>query len=81
MNRMVTGYREDYLKLLEATSKNKVAALAEVGYIPDIHILEQTHTPWAYYMTWSKEFCIGEQYNTTSNLKAMYDSPYAITLS
>ena len=49
--------------------------------IPDIHILEQTHTPWAYYMTWSKEFCIGEQYNTTPNLKAMYDSPYAITLS
>ena len=77
----VTDYREDYLKLLEATSKNKVAALAEVGYIPDIHILEQTHTPWAYYMTWSKEFCIGEQYNTTSNLKTMYDSPYAITLS
>lgn len=76
-----TDYIEDYLKLLEATSKNKVAALAEVGYIPDIHILEQTHTPWAYYMTWSKEFCIGEQYNTTSKLRAMYNSPYAITLS
>ena len=45
------------------TTKNKVAALAEVGYIPDIDMLEKSHTPWVYYMTWSKEFCIGEQYN------------------
>lgn len=74
-----TDYRDDYFKLIKATSENKVAALAEVGYIPDIQLLEQSHTPWAYYMTWSKEFCIGEQYNTTERLKAMYNSPYAVT--
>ncbi|MGN0678278.1 MAG: glycosyl hydrolase [Oscillospiraceae bacterium] len=74
-----TDYRDDYLKLIKATSENKVAALAEVGYIPDIRLLEQSHTPWAYYMCWSKEFCIGEQYNTTERLKAMYNSPYAVT--
>lgn len=76
---MKTDYRDDYCNLLKATSRNKVAALAEVGYMPDIHLLEQSHTPWAYYMTWSKEFCIGEQYNTAEQLKAMYSSSYAIT--
>ena len=55
-----------------------MAALAEVGYLPDIKMLEQSHTPWAYYMTWSKEFCIGEQYNTVEQLRNMYESPYAI---
>lgn len=75
-----TDYLDDYKKLIENVSKNKVAALAEVGYMPDVKVLEKTHTPWAYYMTWSKEFCIGEQYNSKENLKAMYKSSYAITL-
>ena len=30
-------------------------------------------------MTWSKEFCIGEQYNSKENLRRMYDSDYAVT--
>ncbi|MDY3257240.1 MAG: beta-mannosidase, partial [Ruminococcus callidus] len=62
----------------ESTTKNKVAALAEVGYLPDVEMLEQSHTPWAYYMTWSKEFCIGEQYNSTTQLQKMYASDYAL---
>ncbi len=73
-----TDYHDDYCKLIKATSGNKVAALAEVGYMPDIHLLEQSHTPWAYYMTWSKEFCIGEQYNSVKKLKEMYESRYAV---
>ena len=47
---------------------------------PDVSILERTHIPWAYYMTWSKEFCIGEKYNTKESLLKMYESPYAVTL-
>ena len=50
-----------------------------MGYLPDISALEKSRIPWAYYMTWSKEFCIGEQYNSVENLKAMYHSPYAVT--
>lgn len=73
-----TDYSDDYLKLTEATSENKVAALAEVGYMPDVNLLEKSHTPWAYYMTWSKEFCIGEQYNSVKKLKEMYESKYAV---
>ena len=33
-----TDYHDDYTKLIESTTKNKVAALAEVGYIPDIEM-------------------------------------------
>ena len=75
-----TDYHEDYMKLIASTTKNKVAALAEVGYLPDVEMLEQSHTPWAYYMTWSKEFCIGEQYNSTTQLQKMYASDYALTM-
>jgi mannan endo-1,4-beta-mannosidase len=31
-------------------------------------------------MTWSKEFCIGEQYNSVEQVKKMYNSEYAVTL-
>lgn len=75
-----TDYREDYDKLINETTSNKIAALAEVGYMPDIKILEESHTPWVYYMTWSKEFCIGEEYNSKAKLKEMYESDYSITL-
>lgn len=75
-----TDYHEEYLTLVKNTSDKKVAALAEVGYIPDIHMLEEAKTPWAYYMSWSKEFIIGEQYNSKKKVKEMYNSDYAITL-
>ena len=75
-----TDYSVEYEKLVSATSHKKVAALAEVGYMPDIQKLESSRVPWAYYMTWSKEFCMGEQYNSTAKLKEMYASEYAITL-
>lgn len=75
-----TDYADTYEKLVQATSHEKVAALAEIGYLPDIDLLQKSRIPWAYYMTWSKEFCIGEQYNSVENLKKMYDSEYAVTL-
>ena len=73
-----TDYADDYEKLIKNTTDKKVAALAEVGYMPDVKMLEKSHIPWAYYMTWSKEFCIGEQYNSSEKLKEMYQSEYAI---
>ena len=75
-----TDYADVYEKLVAATSRDKVAALAEVGYLPDVDLLQKSRIPWAYYMTWSKEFCIGEKYNSVEKLKKMYDSEYAVTL-
>ena len=75
-----TDYASDYEALIQNTTKNKVAALAEIGYLPDLAMLEKSRIPWAYFMTWSKEFCIGEQYNSKENMKKVYNSSYAITL-
>lgn len=75
-----TDYKEQYETLVRQTTKNKVAAITEVGYNPDIKLLCKNHVPWAYYMTWSKEFILGEQYNTKEELREMYDSDYAIKL-
>ena len=75
-----TDYKEEYEALVQAVSRNKVAALAEVGLLPDIEMLERSKVPFAYFMVWSKEFCIGEKHNSVENLKKMYQSPYAVTL-
>lgn len=74
-----TDYQAEYEQLIKNTTQNKVAALAEIGYLPDIHQLEQSHIPWAYFMTWSKEFCIGGQYNHVEEFETVYHSAYAIT--
>jgi len=76
-----TDYEEQYKELIDATSSAKVAALAEVGYLPDIDTLSNSRVRWAYYMTWSKEFIIGEQYNSVKALKKMYDSNYSLKIS
>lgn len=75
-----TAYEKEYLELIRNTSSHKVAALAEVGYIPDVSMIRQNQIPWSYYMTWSKEFCIGNQYNTKEDLNQMYQSSYAVSL-
>ncbi|MCR5118470.1 MAG: glycoside hydrolase family 26 protein [Lachnospiraceae bacterium] len=75
-----TDYREQYERLMEATGGNKVMALAEVGIMPDINILERSRIPWAYYMTWSKEWIIGEEHNRLKRLKEMYASDYSVKL-
>ncbi len=75
-----TDYKEEYEEIIANTTNQKVAALAEVGYIPDVDMLKKSRIPWAYYMSWSKEFCIGEQYNTVAETKKMYESDYAIKL-
>lgn len=75
-----TDYAEQYRVLTEATSKDKPAALAEIGYLPDIDMLSESRVPWTYFMTWSKEFIIGEQYNSAGNLRRVYGSDYVVTL-
>lgn len=73
-----TDYAAEYRELIDNTTHNKVAALSEVGYLPDAELLSKSCIPWAYYMTWSKEFCIGEQYNSEESIRSMYDSEYSI---
>lgn len=73
-----TDYKEEYEKLVAETTTNKVAALAEVGYLPDAEMIAESKTPFAYFMLWSREFCIGQEYNSRENMKKLYDSSYVI---
>ncbi len=73
-----TDYKDEYEELVNNTTKNKVAALAEIGYLPDLSILEKSRVPWAYFMTWSREFIVGQKFNTNERLKAVYGSSYAL---
>lgn len=75
-----TDYMEEYEKLISATSDKKVAALAEIGYLPDADMMAKSKVPFAYFMVWSKEFCIGDEKNTCDNLKKTYDNSYVIKL-
>lgn len=74
-----TNYREEYESLINATTKNKVAAIGELGTLPDAATLENDMVPWAYYMTWSHEFCLTEKFNTFDSLKKLYDSEVTVT--
>lgn len=75
-----TDYKKEYDELVNATTKNRVAALAEIGYLPDVDMMSKSKVPFAYFMTWSKEFCIGEQYNSTDSLENVYKCDYVLTL-
>ena len=75
-----TDYSEQYKILTENTTKNKVAALTEVGYNPDVDLLKESREPWAFYMTWSKEFAMDGVYNTPDEIRKMYASDYSVKL-
>ena len=40
--------------------------------------LKKEHFPFIYYMTWSKEFCLTEKYNSNKKLKEFYSDKSVI---
>lgn len=74
-----TDYAEAYEQLRTVMGEEKPVALAEIGILPDMEMLEKSHVPWRYYMTWSKDFVLTEEYNTHEALRSVYESTYAIT--
>lgn len=75
-----TDYAKEYEELINGTTKNKVAALAEIGYLPDADKMAKSNIPFAYFMVWSREFCLGEKFNTRENFKKVYTNPYVVTM-
>ncbi len=75
-----TDYAKEYENLRKITKTDKVAALGEVGILPDMDLWEKSKVPWAYFMTWSKEFCIGEKHNKKEDFQKTYQSENLITL-
>ena len=73
-------YSKEYEELIKITWQKKLAALGEIGVLPDMDLLSKNKIPWAWYMSWSGEFCIGEKWNSHQVLQKVYQSEYAITL-
>lgn len=74
-----TDYRKEYEELISVTTVQKPTALAEIGILPNINMLEMSRVPWCYYMTWSKGFVMTEDFNTHEALSDIYHSDYAVT--
>lgn len=75
-----TDRREEYEGMLQITETEKIVAIGETGVLVDPDMLHKNYTKWAYYMTWSHEFCMDEKYNRHEDLKRFYHSDYAVTL-
>ena len=77
-------------------SKNKMIAMSEIDFVPNIELMWKNNTKWLFYITWCREFvCVkdnsqgdnwtylpeyAENYSTKEELKAVYNSDKAITL-
>ncbi len=75
-----TARKEEYIAMEKVTTAPKTVLIGETGVLPDVKELHDKKVGWASYMTWSKVFCLTEEYNSGEELKKLYDSPYAITL-
>lgn len=74
-----TSQLEMYNGLTKITAEPKITLIGETGTIPSAKAVIKDNAGWASYMTWSKEFCLGEEYSTNDALREMYNSPYAVT--
>ena len=68
------AFKQDYYDGMLALAAGKPIALAEVGALPSLDVLEQ-QPRWTYFMTWS-EFI--EKANTAAQAKAVFNSPRAL---
>lgn len=75
-----SSFNEKYEELIKITKAHKGAGIAETGIIPDGEALKQDRTPWLWYMTWSKVFCLTENFNSFEALRKLYNCENAITL-
>lgn len=74
-----TDRRAEYEKMLTIPDAEKITAIGEIGVAIDPEKLHENKTGWTYYMTWSHEFCLTEQYTRFADLKKVYDSEYTVT--
>lgn len=74
-----TSQSEMYNNLMAVTNAPKITLIGETGTLPSAKAIVEEKIGWASYMTWSKEFCVTEEYTSKEALKEMYDSPFAVT--
>lgn len=74
-----TSQSEMYHQLIGITEQPQIALIGETGTLPSAKAIAEEQIGWTSSMTWSHEFCIGEDYNTKAALKEMYHSSCAVT--
>ena len=79
--REINALGEKYRELLRVTEAKKVALIGENGTLPSPDAIHAERVGWASFMTWSRVFCLTEEFNAYDALKAVYASPYAVTKS
>ena len=74
-----TSQSEMYYNLMEITKTPKITIIGETGTLPSPKAIVDENVGWSSYMTWSKPFCLTEEYNSDAELIAVYNSEYAVT--
>ncbi len=75
-----TAHYEELCELKDVTHGDKLCAIAETGTIPDVAAVCEGNIPWSWFMTWSKEFCMSEEYTSNEALKRAYSYKNSVTL-
>lgn len=73
-------FADKWEELCQVTEAKKGTAIGEIGVLPDLDKVQESQTPWLWYMTWSHDFCLTERFNTKESLKKLYSHPIAVTL-
>ena len=74
-----TDCAERYNALIKITDQPKIALIGEIGSLPDVDEIHNNGISWASFMTWSKVFCLTEEFTSYDRLKKVYDSPFSVT--
>lgn len=74
-----TAQEEKYRELMGITECKKIAAIGEIGALPDVDEIHLKNIGWSYYMTWSHGFVLNEEVNSYDYLNRLYHSPNAVT--
>ena len=75
-----TSCADMYNELVKFTNTSKPVIIGETGTLPDVDAIARENVGWASFMTWSKVFCLTEDFNDNKKLVEIYNSPNAVTL-
>lgn len=68
-----------YTELIKITDSPKIVLIGETGTLPSPEAVVSEGAEWVSYMTWSKVFCLTEEFNTNEALCDVYNSPFSVT--
>ncbi len=75
-----TSQSEMYNALVSLVEAQKPVIIGETGTLPDVEAIVKEKVGWSAYMTWSKVFCLTEEFTAKEHLIKTYNSPAAVTL-